>query len=306
MHPVRPFGPALAILASMVSVNVGAAFAKGLFPVVGSAGVTALRVGLAACLLLAFWRPWHRPPARVDARNLLIYGLMLGCMNLTIYAAFARIPIGVAIAIEVTGPLALVLLSSRRPRDVAWVACAVAGLWLLSPLPSPFSGGASSTALDPVGVAWALAAAFCWAMYIVFGKRVSTLEGGHAVAWGMLVASFCAVPVGLAQAGSALFAPGVLAAGVAVAVLSSILPYSLEMAALARLPRRLFGILVSAGPAIGALAGYFVLGERLSTVQWLAIALIIAATAGSAATTGRDQAGSQVIQPKKDRQVRKL
>jgi inner membrane transporter RhtA len=274
----------LAILASMVSVNVGAAFAKGLFPVVGSAGVTALRVGLAACLLLAFWRPWRRLPGRGDALNLLMYGLMLGCMNLTIYAAFARIPIGVAIAIEVTGPLALVLLSSRRPRDVAWVACAAVGLWLLSPL----YGGASSTALDPVGVAWALAAAFCWAMYIVFGKRVSTLEGGHAVAWGMLVASMCAVPAGLAQAGTALFAPSVLAAGLAVAVLSSILPYSLEMAALARLPRRVFGILVSAGPAIGALAAYFVLGERLSTVQWLAIALIIAATAGSAATAGRD------------------
>lgn len=273
--------PALAILASMISVNVGAAFAKGLFPLVGSAGVTALRVGLAACLLLAFWRPWRRLPSRADARNLLVYGLMLGCMNLTIYAAFARIPIGVAIAIEVTGPLALVLLSSRRPLDVAWVACAAVGLWLLSPL---YGGG---VALDPVGVAWALAAAFCWAMYIVFGKRVSTLEGGHAVAWGMLVASLCAVPVGIAQAGSALFTPAVLAAGLAVAVLSSILPYSLEMAALARLPRRLFGILVSAGPAIGALAGYFVLGERLSSVQWLAIALIIAATAGSAATANR-------------------
>ena len=280
-QPVRTLGPGLAILASMVSVNVGAAFAKGLFPVVGSAGVTALRVGLAACLLAAFWRPWRRRPARADALNLLVYGLMLGCMNLAIYAAFARIPIGVAIAIEVTGPLALVLLSSRRPRDVAWVACAAVGLWLLSPL---HAGGAS---LDPVGVAWALGAAFCWAMYIVFGKRVSTLEGGHAVAWGMLVASLCAVPVGVAQAGSALFTPAVLAAGLGVAVLSSILPYSLEMAALARLPRRVFGILVSAGPAIGALAGWFVLGEQLSGVQWLAIGLIIAATGGSAATAGR-------------------
>ncbi|MGX4641556.1 EamA family transporter [Massilia sp. SYSU DXS3249] len=275
-------GPAFAILASMVSVNVGAAFAKGLFPLVGPAGVTALRVGLGACLLLAFWRPWRRLPSRADARNLLVYGLMLGCMNLTIYAAFARIPIGVAIAIEVTGPLALVLLSSRRALDVAWVACAAVGLWLLSPL---YGGGAP---LDPIGVAWALGAAFCWAMYIVFGKRVSTLEGGHAVAWGMLVASLCAVPVGLAQSGNALFSPAVLAMGLAVAVLSSILPYSLEMAALARLPRRVFGILVSAGPAIGALAGYVVLGESLSTVQWLAIALIIAATSGSAATAGRN------------------
>ena len=282
-RPAPPFGPALAILASMVSVNVGAAFAKGLFPLVGPAGVTALRVGLAACLLLLFWRPWRRLPSRADARNLLVYGLMLGCMNLTIYAAFARIPIGVAIAIEVTGPLALVLLSSRRASDVAWVACAALGLWLLSPLHA-----GSSAPLDPIGVAWALAAAFCWAMYIVFGKRVSTLEGGHAVAWGMLAASLCAVPLGVAQAGGALFTPTVLAAGLAVALLSSILPYSLEMAALARLPRRVFGILISAGPAIGALAGYFVLGELLSGVQWLAIALIVVATAGSAATAGRN------------------
>jgi inner membrane transporter RhtA len=281
--PAQAVKPALAILASMISVNVGAAFAKGLFPLVGSSGVTALRVGLAACLMLAFWRPWRRLPGRTDARNLLVYGLMLGCMNLAIYAAFARIPIGVAIAIEVTGPLALVLLSSRRAADVAWVACAALGLWLLSPL---YGGGA---ALDPVGVAWALAAAFCWAMYIVFGKRVSTLEGGHAVAWGLLAASLLAVPAGLAEAGNTLFVPGVLGVGLAVAVLSSILPYSLEMAALARLPRRLFGILVSAGPAIGALAGYVVLDERLSTAQWVAIALIIAATAGSAAAAGREQ-----------------
>lgn len=282
--------PALAILASMISVNVGAAFAKGLFPLVGSAGVTALRVGLAGILLLAFWRPWRRLPSLPDARNLLVYGLMLGCMNLTIYAAFARIPIGVAIAIEVTGPLALVLLSSRRPRDVAWVACAAVGLWLLSPLYGGAAGaGADAAALDPAGVAWALAAAFCWAMYIVFGKRVSTLEGGHAVAWGMLVASLCVVPVGVAQAGGTLFTPAVLGAGLLVAVLSSILPYSLEMMALSRLPRRLFGILVSAGPAIGALAGWAVLGERLSAVQWVAIALIIAATGGSAATAGRRQ-----------------
>ncbi|QNB01364.1 EamA family transporter [Massilia sp. Se16.2.3] len=265
----------------MVSVNIGAAFAKTLFPLVGSAGVTALRVGLAACLLAAFWRPWRVRPARADAFNLLVYGLMLGCMNLTIYAAFARIPIGVAIAIEVTGPLALVLLSSRRPRDVAWVACAAVGLWLLLPLRAGVAG------LDPIGVAWALAAAVCWAMYIVFGKRVSTLRGGHAVAWGMLVASCLAVPVGLAQAGSVLLTPDVLAIGLAVAVLSSILPYSLEMMALARLPRRVFGILVSAGPAIGALAGWTVLGEMLTTVQWLAIGLIIVATAGSAATAGR-------------------
>ena len=280
--PYRPLAPGLAILASMLSVNFGAAYAKHLFPLVGSAGVTAVRVGLASCLLLAFWRPWRVPLVRRDAVNLALYGLMLGAMNLLIYAAFARIPIGVAIAIEVTGPLAVVVLSSRRPRDFAWVACAALGLWLLLPLRP------GAAALDPVGVACALAAGACWALYIVFGKRVSTLKGGHAVAWGMLVAATVTVPVGLAQAGSALFQPAVLAGGLAVALLSSVLPYSLEMMALARLPRRVFGILVSAGPAVGALAGFAMLGERLDTLQWTAVALIILACAGSAATASKN------------------
>ena len=273
--------PFLAIVGSLISVNVGAAYAKGLFPLVGSAGITATRVGLASILLLAFWRPWRAPLAREDALNVAIYGVMLGMMNLLIYAAFARIPIGVAIAIEVIGPLAVVVWSSRHLRDFVWVACAAFGLWLLAPTT------AGSVALDPVGVAAALGAGFCWAMYIVFGKRVSTLKGGHVVAWGMLAAALCTVPVGIAQAGAALFAPQVLIGGLVVALLSSILPYSLEMMALSRLPRRVFGILVSAGPAVGALAGFLVLGEVLTTTQWLAIGMIVVATAGSAATAGR-------------------
>ena len=273
--------PLLAVAGSIVSVNFGAAYAKGLFPLVGSAGVTAVRVGLAAILLLAFWRPWRAPLARRDIANVAIYGLMLGFMNLLIYAAFARIPIGIAIAIEVIGPLAVVVLSSRHLRDFAWVSCAAGGLYLLAPTTK------NAAALDPVGVAAALGAAFCWAMYIVFGKRVSTLKGGHVVSWGMLVAALCTVPVGLGQAGAALFAPQVLVGGLIVAVLSSILPYSLEMMALSRLPRRVFGILVSTGPAVGALAGFFVLGEVLTGVQWLAIGLIVVATGGSAATAGR-------------------
>lgn len=278
--PAPALAPFLAIVGSLISVNVGAAYAKGLFPLVGSAGITATRVGLASILLLAFWRPWRAPLARADALNVAIYGVMLGMMNLLIYAAFARIPIGVAIAIEVIGPLAVVVLSSRHLRDFAWVGFAACGLWLLAPK-------AGAAALDPVGVAAAAGAGFCWAMYIVFGKRVSTLKGGHVVAWGMLAAALCTVPVGIAQAGSALFAPQVLLGGLMVALLSSILPYSLEMMALARLPRRVFGILVSAGPAVGALAGFFVLGEVLTTTQWLAIGLIVVATAGSAATANR-------------------
>ncbi len=274
-------GPGLAILASMVSVNAGAAWAKHLFPLVGSQGVTAVRVGLAALIMLAIVRPWRSLPARRDALNLLVYGLMLGCMNLLIYGAFARIPIGIAVAIEVVGPLGVVVLSSRRARDFAWVLLAAFGLWLLAPV---HEGVAP---LDPAGVAYALGAAFCWAMYIVFGKRVSHLNGGQAVAWGMLAAALFTVPVGVAHAGGSLLLPTVLAGGLAVAVLSSALPYSLEMAALARLPQRVFGILVSAGPAFAALAGWVVLGERLTGMQWLAILLVILACGGAAATAGK-------------------
>ncbi|VXB37063.1 Threonine/homoserine exporter RhtA [Massilia sp. 9I] len=274
-------GPGLAILASMVSVNLGAAWAKHLFPLVGSQGVTAVRVGLAALIMLAIVRPWRRLPARRDALNLLVYGLMLGCMNLLIYGAFARIPIGIAVAIEVVGPLGVVVLSSRRARDFGWVLLAALGLWLLAPVHE------GVPPLDPAGVAYALGAAFCWAMYIVFGKRVSTLNGGHAVAWGMLAAALFTVPVGVAHAGAGLLEPIVLAGGLAVAVLSSALPYTLEMAALARLPQRVFGILVSAGPAFAAVAGFLVLGERLTGMQWLAIALVIVACGGAAATAER-------------------
>ena len=274
--------PVLALLAAMVSTYLGAAIAKHLFPLVGSQGVTALRVGLAACMLLAWFRPWRMPLARRDVPNLLVYGLMLGCMNLLIYGAFARIPIGIAVAIEVTGPLMVVLAGSRRVTDFAWLACAVLGLWLLLPL------HAHAAALDPVGMLLAAGAALCWAMYIVFGKRVSALQGGQAVGWGMLAAALFTVPIGIAHAGPALLAPGVLAAGLGVALLSSALPYSLEMAALRHLPRRVFGILVSASPALSALAGWLVLGEQLTGIQWLAIGLVMLASASSAWNAGKN------------------
>ena len=274
--PVPTLVPALLILGSMVSTNLGAAFAKGLFPLVGSSGMTALRVGMAALILLPAWRPWRTPPARAALPDLAVYGVMLGCMNLLIYRAFSLIPIGVAVAIETTGPLAVVLFSSRRPRDLAWLGCACAGLALLAPW------RADAIRLDPWGIACALGAAFCWAMYIVFGKRAAHAAGPAAVAWGMLAAALFTVPFGAVQAGSALLAPSVLASGFAVALLSSALPYSLEMLALKRLPRRVFGMLVSAGPAIAALAGFLVLGERLAPLQWCAIALVVGACAGSA------------------------
>jgi inner membrane transporter RhtA len=270
--------PALAIAAAMVSTYAGAAFAKHLFPLVGAEGVVALRVGLSALLLAGFTRPWRALPSRAELPALLLYGLALGSMNLLIYRAFARIPIGIAVSIEVMGPLAVVLLSSRRARDFLWVACAGFGLWLLLPL----KNGAG--ALDPLGVACAAGAALCWALYIVFGKRASQAQGAGTVAWGMLAASVFIVPIGVSYAGSALLSPFVLAAGLAVAVLSSAAPYTLEMIALRKLPRRVFGILVSSSPAVAALAGFMVLGERLSGLQWLGIALVILACGATAAS----------------------
>ncbi len=267
--------PLVALFASLVSQNLGAAIAKSLFTVVGVEGMTALRIGLSAALLLAFWRPWRAPIARRDLGNLVIYGAMLGGMNLCIYHAFGRIPIGIATAIETTGPLVVVLAASRRLLDVAWVALALAGLALLLPLHADHP-------LDPVGLLFAFGAAASWALYIVFGKRVSTLVPGQAVSLGMLVAALLAVPIGVSHAGGAMLVPTTLLAGLGVALLSSAVPYSLEMAALRRMPRHVFGILVSATPAVGAACGALVLGEQLSALQWLAIACIIGASAGGA------------------------
>ena len=278
----RPAGalPLVALTASLVSQNLGAAVAKSLFPAVGVEGMTALRVGLSALLLLVFWRPWRLPLARRDVGNVVLYGAMLGGMNLCIYHAFGRIPIGIATAIETTGPLVVVLAASRRALDVAWVVLAGAGLALLLPV-------ASDAPLDPLGLLFAFGAAASWALYIVFGKRVSTLASGQAVSLGMLVAALLAVPIGVAHAGTAMLVPTTLLAGLGVALLSSAVPYSLEMAALRRMPRHVFGILVSATPAVGAACGALVLGERLGALQWLAIACIIGASAGGAATAGR-------------------
>ena len=217
--------PSLAVLGGQISVNLGAAVAKNLFPVIGVEGITAYRVGFSALFLLAVFRPWRFSLTRKDVLNLLVYGSVLGLMNLLIYRAFALIPIGIAVAIEVTGPLAVAMLSSRRPRDLLAISCAVFGLYLLLPL----QGNPGS--LNPVGVAYALGAATCWALYIIFGKRASSLQGGQAVAWGMTVAAMLTVPIGAAYAGTALLSSSLALMGLAIAMLSSALPYTLEIVA---------------------------------------------------------------------------
>ena len=174
--------PLLAVLGSVTALGIGTSFAKQLFPQVGSLGTTALRVGFSALLLLALWRPWRWPLSRADAASILRYGVALGFMNLLFYMSLRTIPFGLAVAIEFSGPLTLALISSRRPVDFLWLALAVAGLAMLLPL------AAGATALDPEGVLYALAAAVCWASYIVFGKRVGHLRSGQSVAHSWLQA----------------------------------------------------------------------------------------------------------------------
>lgn len=258
----------------MLAVNLGAAGAKLLFPVVGAYGVTALRITIGAAILVAARRPWRSPVRGPLVVPLVTYGVTLGMMNLLIYQAFARIPIGIALGIEVTGPLAIALLGSRRLRDLVWFAMAAVGLVLLLPL-------SADASLDPLGIAFACGAATSWALYIIAGKRVAHTVGRDAAAWGMLVAATFTLPVGMMAAGSALAAPRVLGIGLAVAVMSSAIPFTLEIEALRRLPAHVFSLLLSATPAVGALAGFFVLDEHLSAVQWLAIGCIVAATTGA-------------------------
>lgn len=276
--------PILALIGAMASLCIGTSFAKSLFPLVGAQGTTAYRLVIGAIILLIIWRPWRFPLSLKDAGKIALYGVTLACMNLLFYMALRTLPLGVAIAIEFTGPLTLAVVLSRRAIDFVWIGCVVAGLLMLLPT------GMSVNALDPVGTMYAVAAAVCWALYIIFGKIAGNVHGGQATSLGLTVAALVVVPVGVAHAGTTLLNPSLILAGVAVGILSSALPYSLEMVALRRLPQKTFGVLLSMEPAMGALAGVIILNEHLTSIQWLAIASIIVASAGCAATARRRQA----------------
>ena len=270
--------PFAAVLGAVIALGLGTSWAKQLFPLIGAQGTTAVRVGFSALLLLLLWRPWRWPLRPGDGRAIVLYGATLGLMNLSFYMSLRTIPFGLAVAIEFAGPLAVAILSSRRAFDFVWVALAACGLALLLPL------GLGASQLDFVGVLWALAAATFWALYIVFGKRLGHLHAGHSVALGLSVAAFVVLPVGIAHAGTALLSPAVLGVGLCVAAISSAIPISLEMVALKRLPKEAFGIMISMEPAVAALLALALLDEHLSFTQWLAIALIMAASMGSALT----------------------
>jgi len=274
-------------MVSLVTLCAGTSLAKGLFPFVGAEGTTTYRLVFSTLLLMAFWRPWRRAWTWADVPILVLFGATLGLMNLLFYNAIKTVPFGLAIAVEFTGPLAVALWSSKKPLDFVWIVLAVAGMGLILPLGNASGADMQAAAIDPVGIAFALGAGACWAVYIVVGQRVADRIGAFATPMGMLVAALLVTPVGISVAGSSLLNPEWMLAGLGIALLSSAIPYSLEMYSLKHLPKQTFSILLSLEPAVGALAGWLVLSEQLSTQQLGAIGLIMAASMGSAMTAGQ-------------------
>ena len=274
-------------MVSLVTLCAGTSLAKGLFPFVGAEGTTTYRLVFSTLLLMAFWRPWRRAWIWADVPILVLFGATLGLMNLLFYNAIKTVPFGLAIAVEFTGPLAVALWSSKKPLDFVWIVLAVAGMGLILPLGNASGTDMQAAAIDPVGIAYALGAGACWAVYIVVGQRVADRIGAFATPMGMLVAALLVTPVGISVAGSSLLNPEWMLAGLGIALLSSAIPYSLEMYSLKHLPKQTFSILLSLEPAVGALAGWLVLSEQLSTQQLGAIGLIMAASMGSAMTAGQ-------------------
>lgn len=234
------------------------------------------------------FKPWRLRFAKEQRLPLLFYGLSLGGMNYLFYLSIQTVPLGIAVALEFTGPLAVALFSSRRPVDFIWVVLAVLGLWFLLPL------GQDMSHVDLTGAALALGAGACWAVYILTGQRAGAEHGPATVAVGSLIAAIIFVPIGAVQAGDALWHWSILPLGLAVAVLSTALPYSLEMIALTRLPTRTFGTLMSMEPALAAVSGMIFLGETLTGIQIMALCAIIAASMGSTLTIRREPQIKQV------------
>ncbi|WP_313740124.1 threonine/homoserine exporter RhtA [Pseudomonas sp.] len=272
------------LLIAMLSIQSGASLAKSLFPLIGAQGTTSLRLIFASVIMALLLRPWR---ARMDVatlRSVIIYGMALGGMNLLFYMSVRSVPLGIAVALEFTGPLAVALLGSRRLIDFVWIILAVTGLLLLIPL------GRSDATVDLIGAGYALGAGVCWALYILYGQKAGAEHGVQTAALGVIIAAVFIAPVGIVHAGSALLNPALIPAALGVAILSTALPYSLEMIALTRLPARTFGTLMSIEPAIAALSGLIFLSETLTKTQWLAILAIIIASVGATLTMRKQAA----------------
>jgi inner membrane transporter RhtA len=264
-------------MVAIASTQLGSALAKSMFGQVGPLGMVLLRVGLAAVVLVAVRRPRWQGHTLKDYRVLLGFGLALVIMNSCFYSAIARIPIGVAVALEFTGPLTVALVHSRRPLDGLWVALAAAGIVLLSPF--------NTASLDSWGVVFALLAGAGWGFYIPLSARTGQIfQGGDGLAMAMTMGGVLLLPLGIAVEGSAIVNAQVLLAGLGVALLSSAIPYSLELAALRHLPLNVFGVLMSLEPAIASMIGFIGLGETLTPTMGIAIGLIVIAAMGVSVT----------------------
>jgi inner membrane transporter RhtA len=275
MSRQRPVAVGL-VLAAASSLQVGAAFAVTLFDDLGPAGAAFLRLAFAAVVLWAIWRPRLAGDLRLAAA----FGAALGLMNWSIYEAMDRIPLGVAVTIEFAGPLLVAVIGSRRPLDGLWIVLAAAGILLLAD-----PGGGS---VNGLGVVFALSAAACWMGYIYLSKRTgAAFPGGSGLALAMAVGALIVLPAGVVQAGGSLGEPDLLGSALAVALASSVLPYSLELEALRRLPEAVFGVLMSLEPAVAALAGFVVLDQELGARELAAIAMVVVASAGAASLSHR-------------------
>ena len=264
------------LLIAMVSIQSGASIAKNLFPVMGAAGTSALRLFFASLILWIIYRPWKSWPSREQYKKLAVYGISLGLMNLLFYFAIERIPLGIAVALEFTGPLAVAIGTSKKKIDFLWAILAGIGIYLLIPV----SG--SSSGLDILGIVFAVGAGAFWAAYILYGQVAgNSINGGLAATWGMTFAALVVIPFGFIFTGTKLFTPAYLPMGIVVAILSSAIPYTLEMVALRKLPTKTFGILMSLEPAVGAMAGLLILNERLNMLQSSAILMVVIASLGS-------------------------
>jgi inner membrane transporter RhtA len=262
----------LALLA-ILSVQMGAAVGKGLFSAIGPLGTTFLRLGFAAVLLLLLWRPQVRGLTRTQYINVLLFGIILAVMNSVFYSAIRFIPLGIAVTLEFVGPLGLALVQSRRVKDIVWALLAVGGILLLAPI--------GQGAVNLVGAGLAVLAGILWAGYILCSARVGrSFTGGRGLALAVAVATVVSAPLGIGSGGAALLRPQVLLAGVGIAILSSVIPFSLELEALRRLPSRVFGVLMSMEPAVATGIGFLVLREAIGLREILAIALIISASVG--------------------------
>ncbi len=262
----------LALLA-IISVQIGAALGKGLFEAIGPLGTTFLRLGFAAVLLLIIWRPQVWRLTRAQYINVLLFGIVLAAMNGAFYSAIRYIPLGIAVTLEFVGPLGLALVQSRKVKDIVWALLALAGILLLAPI--------GQGTVNLLGAGLAVLAGICWAGYILCSARVGrSFTGGRGLALAVAVATVVIAPLGISTGGTALLKPQVILIGVGIAILSSVIPFSLEMEALRRLPSRVFGVLMSIEPAVATLIGFLILREAIGLREILAIALIVSASVG--------------------------